>query len=56
MGARSAAVAVAWCSANCARTIDFASRWISAMLRAPLVGNWLRDIAVLQLMDVLNSS
>lgn len=34
---------------------SFASRMDLAILRAPLVGKWLRDMAVLQLMDVLNS-
>jgi type IV pilus assembly protein PilC len=32
-----------------------ASRMDQALLRAPLVGKWLRDIAVLQLMDVLHN-
>jgi type IV pilus assembly protein PilC len=34
---------------------NFAARMDLAILRAPLVGKWLRDIAVLQLMDVLNN-
>ena len=32
-----------------------AARMDLAILRAPLIGKWLRDIAVLQVMDVLNS-
>lgn len=34
---------------------QFASRMDLAILRSPLVGKWLRDIAVLQMMNVLNS-
>jgi type II secretory pathway component PulF len=33
----------------------FAARMDSGILRAPLVGKWARDIAVLQLMEVLNN-
>jgi type IV pilus assembly protein PilC len=34
---------------------DLASKMDSAILRTPFLGNWLRDIAVLQLMEVLGS-
>jgi type IV pilus assembly protein PilC len=34
---------------------DFAARMDRALLRMPLVGKWLRDMAVLQVMDVLNN-
>ena len=34
---------------------SFAARMDRALLRSPLFGRWLRDIAVLQLMDVLNN-
>jgi type IV pilus assembly protein PilC len=34
---------------------DLAYKMDAAILRAPIVGNWLRDIAVLQLMEVLGS-
>src|SRR3954468_967211 len=34
---------------------DFAYKMDAAILRAPLIGNWLRDIAVLQLMEILGS-
>ena len=34
---------------------DLATRMDRSMLRMPLFGNWLRDIAVLQLMDVLHN-
>ena len=34
---------------------DLATRMDRSMLRMPLLGNWLRDIAVLQLMDVLHN-
>ena len=34
---------------------QFAGRMDLAMLRLPLVGKWLRDMAVLQVMDVLNN-
>jgi type II secretory pathway component PulF len=34
---------------------DFAARMDKALLRMPLFGKWLRDMAVLQVMDVLNN-
>lgn len=34
---------------------EFATRMDRSMLKMPLVGNWLRDIAVLQLMEVLHN-
>jgi len=34
---------------------DLASKMDAAILRTPILGNWLRDIAVLQLMEVLGS-
>jgi type IV pilus assembly protein PilC len=34
---------------------QFAGRMDYALLRAPVVGKWLRDMAVLQVMDVLNN-
>jgi type IV pilus assembly protein PilC len=34
---------------------DFAFKMDTAILRAPLIGPWLRDVAVLQLMEVLGS-
>jgi type II secretory pathway component PulF len=34
---------------------DLAYKMDSALLRAPVIGNWLRDIAVLQLMEILGS-
>ena len=34
---------------------DFAYRMDASILRSPVFGNWLRDIAVLQLMEVLGS-
>jgi type IV pilus assembly protein PilC len=34
---------------------DFAYKMDAAILRTPVIGNWLRDIAVLQLMEVLGS-
>jgi type II secretory pathway component PulF len=34
---------------------DFAFKMDSAILRAPVIGHWLRDLAVLQLMEVLGS-
>lgn len=34
---------------------QFAARMDLAMLRSPLLGKWLRDMAVLQVMDVLNN-
>jgi type IV pilus assembly protein PilC len=34
---------------------DFASKMDAKLLQAPVFGNWLRDIAVLQLMEVLGS-
>ncbi len=37
------------------RNDRFASRMDMAILRAPLIGKWARDIAVLQLMEVLNN-
>jgi type IV pilus assembly protein PilC len=34
---------------------DFAYKMDAAVLNAPIIGNWLRDVAVLQLMEVLGS-
>lgn len=34
---------------------DLASKMDAAILRAPIIGSWLRDVAVLQLMEVLGS-
>jgi type IV pilus assembly protein PilC len=34
---------------------QFAARMDLSLLRAPLIGKWLRDMAVLQVMDVLNN-
>lgn len=34
---------------------DFAYKMDAAILRAPVIGHWLRDLAVLQLMEVLGS-
>ncbi|MGI9428310.1 MAG: type II secretion system F family protein [Bythopirellula sp.] len=36
------------------RRDDFAFRMDSSMLSAPLIGSWLRDLALLQMMDVLS--
>ncbi len=51
-GAAAAAVVVV---AQLRKNEAFAARMDQSILRAPMLGRWLRDVAVLQLMDALNT-